>query len=493
MGQLIKVETEQIKKIREIDERLVSYNVEMTEVTGGTFWREYTPEQIAGTEQFPPIADFRELQNLMQVYAPVNLTGERIRGLAKELGPSYVRVSGSWATNTYYDFDGHTGGIVPEGFQSVLTEAQWKGVLDFVKAVHGKLLISVANCVGVHNPDGSWNSKQAEILFEYSKNYGVPIEYAEFMNEPNMSTMGGVPEGYTEADFGRDQDAFFRFVRENYPETKLVGPCACGDVMANTGDVKNTMMSFFRTDALLEACKEKADIFSYHYYGGISERGAVMGGHWNVEDALSEAYFNVAKDTAEFYGKLRDKYCAGAPMWVTESGDAGCGGNTWASTFLDTFRTADEFGRFSLMTDGAIFHNTLASSDYGYLDHKTHLPRPNYWIALLWNRLMGTTVYDTGDMVEKGIHCYVHSRKDGKKGYAYMVINPSKTDSIQMELQKKAERYTFSAASLRSKHALLNGKELAVKNECELPELMPELTEEKTIELLPETITFLLV
>ena len=31
----------------------MSYNVEMTEATGGTFWKAYTPGQIAGTEEFP--------------------------------------------------------------------------------------------------------------------------------------------------------------------------------------------------------------------------------------------------------------------------------------------------------------------------------------------------------------------------------------------------------------------------------------------------------
>ena len=37
-------------------------------------------------------------------------------------------------------------------------------------------------------------------------------------------------------------------------------------------------------------------------------------------------------------------------------------------------------------------HNTLAASDYALLDDHTYAPRPNYWAALLWRRLMGTTV-----------------------------------------------------------------------------------------------------
>ena len=86
-------------------------------------------------------------------------------------------------------------------------------------------------------------------------------------------------------------------------------------------------------------------------------------------------------------------------MWVTESGDAGGGGNTWASTYVDVFRTLNELGTFSTITDGVIFHNTLASSDYGFLKHGTFDPRPNYFAVLLWNRIMGTTVFDTKEEI----------------------------------------------------------------------------------------------
>lgn len=92
-------------------------------------------------------------------------------------------------------------------------------------------------------------------------------------------------------------------------------------------------------------------------------------------------------------------------MWVTESGDAGGGGDTWASTYLDVFRTLNELAGFAAITDGVIFHNTLASSDYGFLAREVFDPRPNYFAVLLWNRLMGTTVYDTAEPIREGAPC----------------------------------------------------------------------------------------
>ena len=59
--------------IRHVDKRLMSYNVEMTEVTGGTFWKSYTGEQIAGTAEFPCVTSFTDITampELMEYYPP---------------------------------------------------------------------------------------------------------------------------------------------------------------------------------------------------------------------------------------------------------------------------------------------------------------------------------------------------------------------------------------------------------------------------------------
>lgn len=207
-----------LETIRTVDSRLMSYNIEMTEVTGGTFWKAYSPDQIAGTEEFPPVKDLTEMASLLQWYDPINLSDSRLRKLAKAFGSVWIRVSGSWATKTYYDFDGHTNGKVPEGFQSVLTKDQWTGVLDFVKAVDGKLLVSVGNCEGNHPNGGPLDLSQAKLLFDFSADYGVPINAAEFMNEPNSFEMSGAPKGYTAADYTRDHDLFNGWIRENYPD-----------------------------------------------------------------------------------------------------------------------------------------------------------------------------------------------------------------------------------------------------------------------------------
>jgi len=506
MTQVVKLIPENLKALREQNPMLMSYNVEFAEVTGGTFWKAYTPEQIAGTEEFyvAPAGSITAMyKDLMQVYPPIDLYNEKVRKLAKDLGPAWVRVSGTWATKTYYDFDGTTNGVVPEGYLNVLTKEQWIGVLDFVKEIGAKLIVSVSNCPGLHSAEEPWHPAEAEKLFALSKEYGCPIDAAEFTNEPNMMEETGFPKGYTAAHYRRDQDLFFTWLKENYPETLFVGPSTTGGDNIVFGDarkaggVEQLVGETVNCADLMEGTVVPLDVFSYHYYNGISDRlASVMpAGHWNPEDATSEPYLDTAMNFCRTYVPMRDKYVPGGEMWVTESGDAGGGGDTWASTYLDVFRTLNELAGFSTLTKGVIFHNTLASSDYGFLARQVFDPRPNYFAVLLWNRLMGTTVYDTAEPIREGAHVYAHSRKDGKDGVIYLVINNSRTESTSVELPKAAEVYELAGQDgmIRATVMTCNGDPLVLGDEYALPEIKPVVKEAGTYEMAPATISFIVM
>jgi len=503
MPKAVYLQPDQRKRIRTVDERLVSYNIEMTEVTGGTFWKAYTPGQIAGTEEFvlPELGEVTGITSmaaLMQYYPPIDLYNERLRQAAREIGPAWIRVSGSWATKTYYDFEGATGGTPPAGYDSVLTRAQWIGVLDFVRAVGGKLLVSVSNCAGDHPEGGPLDLTQAKKLFDFSHAYGVDIDAAEFMNEPNMLAVSGAPEGYRAEDHARDQELFFAWVRARYPNCLLVGPCTTGDPsLPSAGENSmaagiGSLVPTCTTAELLAGTTIRPDVFSYHYYNGISERGAAMAPrcHWAGSEAHSEAYLAVAPACARDHAALRDRYAPGGQVWVTESGDAGMGGNTWASTYLDVLRTLNELGSFARITDGVVFHNTLASSDYGFLEHGTFAPRPNFFAVVLWNRLMGTTVYDCQDPNVEGAHIYCHSRRDGQEGAVYLIINNSLTEQTVVHLPRAGAQYTLSAPTLRSGEILLNGRPMKALDALAHADELALRREAGEVALEPGTCTF---
>ena len=482
---MIQLEPRRLTPVRALQPRLLSYNIEMTEVTGGQFWKPYTPAQIAGTEPFPQIRDFSEVAAMMQSFPPLDLRDPALIRLARAIGPSWVRCSGSWANDTYFDWDDSTGGAPPQGFSHVLTTGQWAGLLDFVQAVGARLLISAANCAGAHGPDGSWQPDQMRRLLDFARRRGTPVAAAEFMNEPNLSCLGGAPKGYTRADFCRDQDKFFRFLRDEYPEVLCVGPCAS----TNTEGVTPTAMKldFWSSEELMPACRERPDVFSYHCYTGMSERGAWIGSHWPVEAATQPDYLAVPGRMCEKFLPLRERFCPTAPLWVTESADAGCGGNTWASTFLDVPRYAVELGSLTRLTDIVVFHSTLTASDYGLLSHGAHTPRPSYWFLLLWNSLVGNAVYAPPAVEGEG-YVYAFSRRDGGGGAVYLLVNP--TQHGLPVRHPAADVYLLSADAPRATVLRLNGEPLALAGDGSLPPLRPQHRPAGQLELPPCTVVF---
>ena len=102
---------------------------------------------------------------------------------------------------------------------------------------------------------------------------------------------------------------------------------------------------------------------------------------------------------------------------------------SWGGTFLDTFRYLDQLGRLAKQEVRVVAHNTLVASDYGLLEEKTFTPKPNYWAALLWRQLMGTTVLESGVPIQPGLHVYAHCLRGTPGGVALLAINTDKTAS----------------------------------------------------------------
>ena len=97
-------------KVDTVDARFASYNVEMVEVTGGRFWKPYKSATQADAAAKPnPATDANQQvgvsNSLFQYRSPIDLSNPRLRKLAANLGPAYVRVSGSWANSTYFQDD----------------------------------------------------------------------------------------------------------------------------------------------------------------------------------------------------------------------------------------------------------------------------------------------------------------------------------------------------------------------------------------------------
>jgi hypothetical protein len=486
------IHPERMRKVAEVDPRFLSYNIEAVEITGGRFWKPYKSKQPGTTPALDGNQPAGMDSSLFQYRQPIDLSNSKLRKLASALGPAYLRVSGTWRNSTFFqNNDEPIMATPPPGFKGVMNRKEWKGVLDFAAAANAEIVASVATSAGTRDANGVWNPTQAHEFFDYTKRAGSKIAATEFMNEPTFAVTGGAPAHYDAVAYAKDIEVFRKFLKDVSPETIFLGPGSVGEGAPMLDGVP--MPKVIKTDDMMHDTGPVFDVFSYHYYGTVSKRctgplGPQAG--MTLDKALSTAWLDKNLTVEQFYSGIRDHYMPGKAMWLTETGEAGCGGDSWASTFTDTFRFLDQLGALAQRNVQVVIENTLASSDYGLLDEDTFMPRPNYWAALLWKRTMGTRVLDPDVKPSASVRVYAHCDPTANGGVSLLVLNLGDSKE-NLTTSLSGRRMTLSTDSLDSQTVRLNGVVLALGLNDRLPKLVGEETLPGTLDFRPHTITFL--
>lgn len=261
-------------------------------------------------------------------------------------------------------------------------------------SLDNKLVTSFAISQGTRGADGYWTSDQAKAFVGYTKSIGGNIAAAEFMNEPTFPGPGRAPSGYDASRFATDAKLFAAFLRRESSNTLFLGPGGVGEGVPLMGP--GVKMKVLGSEEVMKATGPLFDAFSYHFYGTVSRRCM---GNLTLEKALTAEWLDRTDIAETFYADLRNRYLPGKSLWLSETGESACGGDPFASQFIDTFRYLNQLGLLAQKGVQVVMHNTLASSDYGLLNEDTLEPRPDYWAAVLWKRTMGDVVLEPG--VEK--------------------------------------------------------------------------------------------
>ena len=445
--------------VAEVSPRFQSYNVEMVEVTGGRFWAPY-----GGPEG-----------EVYRMRPPIELDSPKLRALARHLAPAYVRVSGTWANKTYLPAEGEQIAEAPEGYDGILTREQWRNLVGFSKAVDAPILVSFAVGPGARDKDGVWVTEQAQRMVDLTREAGGTIAAAEFFNEPNAAFLSSLPENYTGDDYVRDFRIFHAWAEKELPDMKIFG---LGNV--NEGSSGDEVPVAIRgiprvlSEEVMPKVAGMLDGVSYHHYGTISQR---CGGRSilipaKLEDALTPDWLDGNLVDLEYYRAFRDRYEPGKPIWITETAQAACGGSPWAASFVDVFRYVNQMALHAQGGVDVIFHNTLAASDYALIDDETFDPRPNYWAAVLWERLMGEKVLSSPAAPSADLRLYAQCLKGSSGGVALAAINIG-TNEKSFAVPGTANVWKMTAPELTSETVLVNGKAPALATDGSLIGLDP--------------------
>tara|TARA_B110000208_G_scaffold108543_1_gene134459 strand:+ start:124 stop:2034 length:1911 start_codon:yes stop_codon:yes gene_type:complete len=352
----------------------------------------------------------------------LNFESEKLIALTKALGPAYLRIGGSLDKFVKYDVPGAEGvcnssssDVDEEYHSSCLNATRWNQLHAFTTAVDAKLVFGLSY---PRSSDGTWNSSQAEALFRYSKAQGYDATTSmygfELGEELTSFKLGSKDfEQYTQGY--RSCAALLTKVfgakgSTASPRPMLMGPCP--------GMSWPQLATWF--PAFLNGTAGALDIAVYHSYNQIVPEPAgkrvlfcnttVPSGNLSTQRSSSPGGTGwQGAAMAKFAKKSGDS--ADVPLWLGEFGPHnGGGGGVYASSWVSSFGYFSTLGTLAALNHSVLARQTLVGGNYELLrcssgragggapeDGKgcDFEPHPDYYIALLWKRLMGRAVLRT--------------------------------------------------------------------------------------------------
>ncbi|TYJ16958.1 hypothetical protein E1A91_A09G017400v1, partial [Gossypium mustelinum] len=242
---------------------------------------------------------------------------------------------------------------------------------------------------------GDWKSQNARDFMKYTISKGYKVDSYEFGNQLSGAGMGASVEA---EQYGKDIVVLKNLVKELHPDPKtqpkVLGPSGYYD--------------------------EK-------WFNSFLE----VSGH-DVVDGVTHHIYNLGPgDDPNMITKIQD------PSYLNQVAQTykalHGGAKDLSPTFADGFWYLDQLGMASTYNHKVFCRQTLIGGNYALLNTTTSIPNPDYYGALLWHRLMGSTVLAVTQESNPNLRVYAHCAKK-KPGISIIFINLSKDSSFNVTL-----------------------------------------------------------
>uniref|UniRef100_A0A1A8FBB9 Heparanase n=2 Tax=Nothobranchius korthausae TaxID=1143690 RepID=A0A1A8FBB9_9TELE len=343
------------------------------------------------------------------------------------------------------------------------------------------LLHSFTNCSGLdlifglnallRTADNSWNSSNAHLLLQYceSKQYNMSWELG---NEPNSFEKKAKVrvDGY---QLGLDFVHLRKMMSKSklYRDGGLYGP--------DVGQPRDHRVDLL--DSFLQSGAKAIDACTWHHY-------YVNGRDTSLQDFIDPEVLNTLALKTKEVQKTVNSVSPGKEVWLGETSSAFGGGAAGLSdTFVAGFMWLDKLGLGARLGLNVVMRQVLVGSGSYHLVDDDLDPLPDYWLSVLYKKLVGPEVLKiqaVSDMGQsKRVRMYLHCAN--KKSYSSGAVV-----LISMNLSKKAARISVPALvsgstvdafvlqsdtvgeeGLHSRFVKLNGVVLKMVDEETLPDL----------------------
>ncbi|XP_076918022.1 heparanase-like protein 3 [Bidens hawaiensis] len=451
----------------------------------------------------------------------VDLNNKIFQNAIKAFSTLKIRVGGSLQDKVVYQteydpkpciqFSRNTSALF--GFtEGCLPLSRWDQLSNFFKETGAEIIFGLNALAGKKiladgSAVGAWDPANAESLIRYTVKKKYTMYAWELGNELSGS---GVGTRVSASQYAFDTKTLKTIVQTAYegtePKPRIIAPGGFFD--------PNWFKEF------IDRTPDTLDIITHHIYN----LGPGVDQHL-VEKILNPSYLDGEADTFKNLESILKTSATSASAWVGEAGGAyNSGHNLVTNAFVFSFWYLDQLGMSSVYDTKTYCRQTLIGGNYGLLNTTTFEPNPDYYSALLWQHLMGRNVLSSNFNGTKKIRSYAHCAKESK-GITLLLINLDSKAAVDVSLSLDStwtlnnlksrvhyhlhkantprsskisgtntrEEYHLTAKNgdIHSQVMLLNGKELRVNSNAEIPQLEPVYVDSsEAISVAPFSIVF---
>ncbi|NXS64871.1 HPSE2 protein, partial [Pandion haliaetus] len=372
-------------------------------------------------------------------------------------------------------------------------------------------LYNFADCSGLHlifalnalrrNPNNSWNSSNALSLLKYSASKKYNISW-ELGNEPNnyRTLVGRSVNG---SQLGKDYiqlRSLLQLIR-TYSRANLYGP--------NIGRPRKNVITLL--EGFMKVAGSTVDAVTWqHYY--IDGRVA------KVTDFLKTRLLDTLSDQIRKIQKVVNMYTPGKKIWLEGVGATSAGGmNNLSDSYAAGFLWLNTLGLLASQGIDVVVRHSFLDHGHNHLVDQNFNPLPDYWLSLLYKRLIGPKVLAIhvaglqrkprpGRVIRDKLRIYAHCTSSHNHNYVrgsitlYIINLHRSRKKIKLAgtlRDKIVHQYLlqpYGKDGLHSKLVQLNGQPLAMVDDGTLPELKPRpLRAGRTLVIPPLTMSFYVV
>ncbi|EDO32634.1 predicted protein, partial [Nematostella vectensis] len=342
--------------------------------------------------------------------------------------------------------------------------------------------------VALRSKDGTWNYTNPIELVKYATRKAYNFSW-ELGNEP-MDL----------AKFGHPVDAFelgksFQTLREILDHSRLGGNLVGPDITSISKRKKTDYLSGF-----LDVAGHAIQAVTWHQY-------YMNGKNCSIEDFYNPDVLDAMIREASILNDIVSQHAPGKRGWMGETSSAYGGGATnMSDRYVAGFTWLDKLGIAAMLQQDVVIRQTFFGGRYGLLTLDL-LPTPDYWLSLLYKRLVGQRVLDVQDAQKEGrmTRVYAHCTNTQNTNYnagavTIIALNINTETAVTLRMTGflqglDADQFLLTPTNgdLQSSDVELNGEVLKLVDDHTLPSLSPRRVAHDNIVVPPLSFGFFVV